>query len=82
MKENLKKITNYEKVVKKKKLSLNEDQALELNKLEAHLLKLIIPFIRIAHCPRGAYFKVRGNLILISADIITKHTSCMFQEKA
>ena len=30
---------------------------------------MVIPFIRIAHCPRGSYFKVKGDLILISADI-------------
>ena len=29
----------------------------------------MIPFIRIAHCPRGPYFKVKGDLILISSDI-------------
>ena len=45
---------------------------LQLNKLESHLLKLCIPFIRIAHCPRGRYFKVKGDLILISSDI--KHS--------
>ena len=69
LKENLKKITNYAKLAQKRKLSKDDDQVFELNKLEAHLLKIVIPFIRIAHCPRGAYFKVRGNLILISADI-------------
>ena len=37
--------------------------------LEAFLVKIVIPFIRIAHCPRGSYFKVKGDLILISADI-------------
>ena len=46
-----------------------EREALKLNKLEAYLLKLIIPFVRIAHCPRGPYFKVKGDLILISSDI-------------
>ena len=25
--------------------------------------------MRVAHCPRGPYLKVRGNLILISSDI-------------
>ena len=30
---------------------------------------MVIPFIRIAHCPRGSYFKVKGDLILISADV-------------
>ena len=46
-----------------------EREALQLNRLEAHLLKIVIPFIRIAHCPRGSYFKVKGDLILISSDI-------------
>ena len=45
------------------------DQTLQLNKLEAHLLKLVIPFLRIAHCPRGRYIKVKGSIILISSDI-------------
>ena len=40
-----------------------------LNKVEQFLLKLVIPFIRVAHCERGPQMKVRGNLILISADI-------------
>ena len=48
----------------------------ELNRLEAYLLKLVIPFIRVAHCPRGPYLKIKGDLILISADI--DHTmSCV-----
>ena len=29
----------------------------------------MIPFVRIAHCQRGSYFKVKGNLILISANV-------------
>ena len=49
--------------------AIHERRALQLNKLESFLLKLVIPFIRIAHCPRGSYFKVKGDLILISADI-------------
>jgi hypothetical protein len=40
-----------------------------LNKLEQFLLKLVIPFIRVAHCKRGPYLQVRGNLILISSDV-------------
>ena len=48
----------------------NQDrQALKLNRLEAYLLKLVIPSIRIAHCPRGPYLKLKGDLILISSDI-------------
>ena len=46
-----------------------EREYLKLNRLESYLLKLVIPFIRIAHCPRGRYFKVKGDLILISSDI-------------
>ena len=73
LKNYIKSVTNYSKVIKRRKLSSdrehNVEQSLELNKLEAHLLKLTIPFVRIAHCPRGTYFKVRGSLILISADI-------------
>ena len=46
-----------------------EREALKLNKLESFLLKRVIPFIRIAHCPRGSSFKVLGDLILISADV-------------
>ena len=40
-----------------------------LNKVEQFLLKLTIPFLRVGHCERGTQMKVRGNLILISADI-------------
>ena len=46
-----------------------ERKFLALNRLEAYLLKCVIPFIRIAHCPRGPYLKVKGDLILISSDI-------------
>ena len=71
LQEDLKKVTDYVKILKKRKIQpMNEaniKQVLKLNKLEAHLLKLVIPFVRIAHCTRGAYFKVRGNLILISS---------------
>ena len=45
------------------------DQSLQLNKLECHLLKLVIPFVRIGHCTRGVYIKVKGSLILTSSDI-------------
>ena len=33
-----------------------ERQTLQLNRLESYLLKLVIPFIRVIHCPRGSYF--------------------------
>ena len=42
----------------------------ELNKLEQFLLKLVIPFIRVAHCETSyETLKVRGNMICISADV-------------
>ena len=43
---------------------------MKLNRLESFLLKLVIPFLRVAHCTRGSYLKVKGDLILITADII------------
>jgi hypothetical protein len=46
-----------------------KNEALLLNKLEAFILKLVIPFIRVAHCKRGRYLMVKGNLILIASDI-------------
>ena len=48
---------------------MKSDQALQLNKLESHLLKLVLPFIRVAHCTRGSYIKVKGSFILMSSDI-------------
>ena len=51
----------------------NNDQSLtneyRRNKLEQFILKLIIPFIRIANCKMGRYLKVQGNLILFSSDL-------------
>ena len=69
LKKRIQGITNYGKTLQNHDVSKNFEQSLELNKLEAHLLKLTLPFIRIAHCPRGAYFKLKGSLIMISADI-------------
>ena len=40
-----------------------------LSKLEAHLLKLVIPFIRIAHVPGSGEFKVKGPMITVEADV-------------
>ena len=40
-----------------------------LSKLESHLLKLVIPFIRIAHIPGYGQFKVKGPMITIEADV-------------
>ena len=42
---------------------------MKLNNCEAHLLKLIIPFIRIAHIPRSSDFKVLGPVINVEADV-------------
>ena len=53
----------------KEKQELEDRKSVQMNKLESFLLKLAIPFIRIAHCPRGPYLKVKGDLILISADL-------------
>ena len=58
LKNHLKKIVNFVKILNKQKISTENiteadiDRTLQLNKLEAHLLKLVIPFIWIAHCPR------------------------------
>ena len=46
-----------------------QTKEMELNRLEAHLLKLIIPFIRIAHLPGAAEFKVKGGMITVEADV-------------
>ena len=40
-----------------------------LSKLESHLLKLVIPFIRIAHVPGYGEFKVKGPMITLEADV-------------
>ena len=42
---------------------------MRLNRCESHLLKLIIPFIRIAHVPRSNQFKVKGPMITVEADV-------------
>ena len=69
----LKKNCRYKEKTSKSNLIMDDEnydrQQLKLNKLESHLLKLCIPFIRIGHCPRGRYFKIKGDLILISSDI-------------
>jgi len=44
-------------------------QEMALNKLESHLLKLIIPFIRVVHIPRSSEFKILGPMICVEADI-------------
>ena len=52
------------------------------NKLESFLLKLVIPFIRVGHCPRGRYLQLRGNIILISADVPESMEKILPQEQA
>ena len=75
LKKHLQKVSNYINISNKKNKcnaileNLKSDQALQLNRLESHLLKLIIPFIPVAHCTRGSYIKVKGSLILMSSDI-------------
>ena len=44
--------------------------AAKLNRLGAFILKLIIPFVRVANCRRGRYLMVKGKSILISSDIL------------
>ena len=43
---------------------------IKLNRLEHYLLKLVIPFVRIGHCTRGMYLKLRGELIMVSAELV------------
>ena len=52
-----------------------------LNKLEQFALKLVIPFIRVANCERGNQMKVKGNLILISADVAHTLNKILPQEQ-
>ena len=40
-----------------------------LNKTEAHILKLIVPFTRVTHIPRSAEFKVIGPLICVQSQV-------------
>merc|ERR1712121_169889 len=42
-------------------------EEMSLSKLESHLLKLIIPFIRIAYIPGYGQFKVKGPMITVEA---------------
>ena len=37
--------------------------------MEDHLLKPIIPFIRIGHMPRGRYLKLMGDLIMVTSNV-------------
>ena len=40
-----------------------------LRKFESHLLKLCIPFIRIAHIPGYGQYNVKGPMITVEADV-------------
>ena len=40
-----------------------------LNRLEHCLIKSVVPFMIIGHCPRGTYFKMKGSVVMISADV-------------
>ena len=42
---------------------------MSLSKLESHLLKLIIPFIRIAYITGYGQYKVKGPMITVEADV-------------
>jgi len=43
-----------------------------LSRLEAHLLKLVIPFIRKAQAPGNGEFKIKGPMISVEA-YVKKH---------
>ena len=43
----------------------------KLNTLEAYLIKLRIPFLRLANMPRSPNLKVFGSMVCVSADIET-----------
>ena len=49
-------------------LQLRTDK-MRLNKCEAYLLKLNIPFIRVMHLPRSADFKVMGPMICVEEKV-------------
>ena len=41
----------------------------KLNNLEAYIIKLRIPFLRLANMPRSPNLKVFGNMVMVSADV-------------
>lgn len=52
---------------------VDDKNNVHLNKLEQHIIKLVIPFIRVAYLQgkdRANRIKVRGNIIMISADVV------------
>ena len=87
LKNHLEKVTNYVAIRNKKTKSkafpkeYDANKVLQLNKLESHILKLVLPFIRVAHCTRGSYIKVKGSLILISADLSHSMTKILPQDQ-
>ena len=62
--------------------SEHQNDYIILNKLESFLIKPVIPFIRIGHCPRGRYLQVKGNVILISADVNSSINKILPQEQS
>ena len=65
-------LTDFPKTLLNSVVKISGSESPRLNKLEGFLLKLVIPFIRVANCVRGPHFQVKGSLILISSDI--KHS--------
>ena len=72
-KEKLKRVCQFKEILLANMNRFGESRMtnknLDLNRFETFLLKIIIPFIRVGHCPQGRYLQVRGNVILISADL-------------
>ena len=56
-------------IAKDKEVSDHEDKSVQLNKLESHLLKLVVPFMRIGYCPRGTSLNVKGGVINVQSDV-------------
>jgi hypothetical protein len=71
---NLFQITDFpqnliDEIAKDKEVSNHEDKSVQLNKLESHLLKLVVPFMRIGYCPRGTSLNVKGGVINVQSDV-------------
>ena len=58
-----------------------EKKYLQLNRVEDFLLKPAIPFIRIGHLPRGRYFQLKGDLIMVSADVVETMNNILPREQ-
>ena len=54
---------------------------LQLNRVEDYLLKPAIPFIHIAHLPHGRYFQLKGDLIMVSADVVHSMNEILPQDQ-